>query len=62
MGRDLDGGRGHIAPLTCCQWHPSDRRIFMTGSEDYTVRSGGCACPSRAKALQAPNLGGAGHS
>ena len=30
--------KGHIAALTCGQWHPNDDNIFMTSSIDGTVR------------------------
>ena len=30
--------RGHIAALTGCAWHPTDRETYLTSSEDFTIR------------------------
>lgn len=36
--RDMKKTTGHIAGLTCCQWHPNDKQLFMTAALDSTVR------------------------
>ncbi|TPX33042.1 hypothetical protein SmJEL517_g03975 [Synchytrium microbalum] len=36
--RDPKHTKGHVAALTCCRWHPFDRKQFLTASLDSTVR------------------------
>ncbi|TPX44206.1 hypothetical protein SeMB42_g04415 [Synchytrium endobioticum] len=36
--RDPKHTKGHVASLTCCRWHPLDRKTFMTASLDSTIR------------------------
>lgn len=36
--RDMKNTKGHVAGLTCGQWHPNDRWTAMTSSDDGTVR------------------------
>lgn len=36
--RDLKRTNGHIASISTCKWHPSERQYFMTASEDSTIR------------------------
>ena len=36
--RDMKNTKGHVAALTCCQWHPVEDNLFLTSSFDSTVR------------------------
>lgn len=35
---DMARTKGHVAPLTCGNWHPKTREEFLTSSEDGTCR------------------------
>ncbi|KAI8098356.1 WD40-repeat-containing domain protein [Gilbertella persicaria] len=36
--RDLKHTDGHVGALTSGSWHPSDKQVFATGSQDGTIR------------------------
>ncbi len=36
--RDMRHTKGHVGALTGCQWHPQDKKTFLTTSVDGTVR------------------------
>ena len=39
---DMKNTRGHIAPLSCAQWHPTEHRTFLTAAGDSTIRLWDC--------------------
>ncbi|KAJ2599984.1 hypothetical protein H4R99_003497 [Coemansia sp. RSA 1722] len=40
--RDMRRTTGHVAPLTCVDWHPSNAQRFITAAADSTVRVWNC--------------------
>ncbi|KAJ1799699.1 hypothetical protein LPJ75_006623, partial [Coemansia sp. RSA 2598] len=40
--RDMRRTTGHVAPLTCVDWHPTNAKRFITAAADSTVRVWDC--------------------
>ncbi|KAK6635610.1 hypothetical protein RUM44_000864 [Polyplax serrata] len=48
---DMARTKGHVAPLTCGNWHPKTREEFLTSAEDGTCRIWDTEKPTQHKGL-----------
>jgi len=48
---DLSNTRGHVGAITGAMWHPTDKKLVMTGSADGTMRIWDINKPSKQQSL-----------